>query len=181
MRIITGIARGTKLRTLEGEDTRPTTDRVKESVFNMIQFDLEGRRVLDLFGGSGQLALEALSRGAVSATIVDKNPEAVKIIKENAQKCRLFDKCVILTKEYTSFLSGNKEKYDLIFLDPPYDSDMLGGAMRHIINKNMLRFGGMIVIESDKDDIPDHGELTVHRHVKYGRSYITILTNEVED
>ena len=88
MRIITGSAKGTRLMTLEGENTRPTSERVKESVFSMLQFDIEGRRVLDLFGGSGQMGLEALSRGAAQATIVDASPEAVKIIKTNAQKTK---------------------------------------------------------------------------------------------
>lgn len=181
MRIITGTARGTKLQTLEGEATRPTSERIKESVFSMLQFDIEGRRVLDLFGGSGQLALEALSRGAASATIVDQSPEAVKIIKSNAQKTKLFDRCVILTKDYKAFLKGTKEKFDIIFLDPPYDSNMLEEAMKLIIEQNMVNYGGFVVLESGKDDIPPYGELTLHRHVKYGRAYITVLINEKEE
>lgn len=178
MRIITGSARGTKLMTLEGESTRPTSERVKESVFSMLQFDIEGRRVLDLFGGSGQLGLEALSRGAVQATIVDSNPEAVKIIKANAQKTKLYDKCVILTKDYKSFLKGSKEKFDIIFLDPPYDSDMLADSLRIIIEQDMLSYNGFIMLESDKDDIPEYGTLTLHRHSKQGKAYITLLINE---
>ncbi len=182
MRIITGIARGTKLMTLEGEATRPTSERTKESVFNMLQFDIEGRRVLDLFGGSGQMALEALSRGAAHATIVDASPDAVKIIKANAQKTKLFDKCVILTKDYKAYLKGSsKEKFDIIFLDPPYDSNMIEESMKLILEQKMLNYGGFIVIESGKDDIPEYGELTLHRHSKYGKSYVTLLINEVEN
>lgn len=180
MRIITGTARGTKLMTLEGEATRPTSERTKESVFSMLQFDIEGRRVLDLFGGSGQMGLEALSRGAASATIVDSSPEAVKIIKTNAQKTKLFDKCVILTKDYKAYLKGTKEKFDIIFLDPPYDSNMLSESMRIIQEQNMLNYMGVVVLESGDDNIPEYGELTLRRHYKSGRAYVTVLVNEAE-
>ena len=179
MRIITGSARGTKLQTLEGESTRPTSERTKEAIFNIIQFDIEGRRVLDLFGGSGQLALEALSRGALSATIVDSNQSAVNIIKENAKKTHLFEKCVVLTKDYKSYLKGNdKDKFDIIFLDPPYDSDMLENALSIILENSMLNYGGIIVLESGKDEIPEHKTLTVHKHAKYSKSYVTVLIND---
>ena len=181
MRIITGTARGTKLVTLEGEATRPTSERTKESVFSMLQFDIEGRRVLDLFGGSGQMGLEALSRGAASATIVDQSPEAVKVIKTNAQKTKLFDRCVILTNDYKAYLKGTKEKFDIIFLDPPYDTNMLSEAMRIILEQDMLNYQGTIVLESGKDDIPEYGDLTMRRHYKSGRAYVTVLTNEVEE
>ncbi len=180
MRIITGTARGTKLQTLEGEATRPTSERTKESVFSMLQFDIEGRRVLDLFGGSGQMGLEALSRGAASATIVDQSADAVKIIKANAQKTKLFDRCVILTKDYKAYLKGTKEKFDIIFLDPPYDSNMLSEALRIILEQDMLNYQGTIVLESGNDDIPEYGDLTLRRHYKSGRAYVTVLTNEVE-
>lgn len=180
MRIITGTARGTKLVTLEGEATRPTSERTKESVFSMLQFDIEGRRVLDLFGGSGQMGLEALSRGAASATIVDSSPEAVRIIKTNAQKTKLFDKCVILTKDYKAYLKGTKEKFDIIFLDPPYDSNMLDEAMRIILEQDMLNYQGTVVLENGKDDIPEYGDLTLRRHYKSGRAYVTVLVNEAE-
>ena len=181
MRIITGTARGTKLVTLEGEATRPTSERTKESVFSMLQFDIEGRRVLDLFGGSGQMGLEALSRGAASATIVDQSPEAVKIIKTNAQKTKLFDRCVILTKDYKAYLKGTKDKFDIIFLDPPYDTNMLSEAMRIILDQKMLNYQGTIVLESGNDEIPEYGDLTLRRHYKSGRAYVTVLTNEVEE
>lgn len=182
MRIITGTARGTRLMTLEGESTRPTSERAKESIFSMLQFDIEGRRVLDLFGGSGQMGLEALSRGASHATIIDASPDAVKIIKTNAQKTKLYDRCVILTKDYKAFLKGaSKEKFDIIFLDPPYDSNMLADSLKLITDQKMINYNGFIVLESDKDEIPEYGKLTLHRHSKQGRAYITVLINEVED
>ena len=127
MRIVTGIARGAKLETLEGLDTRPTAERVKEAVFSMIQFEIEGRSVLDLFGGCGQMGLEALSRGAGRAVFVDNNPEAVKIIKENAKHTGLFEKSVVLNSDFRAFIRGNKgrEKFDIVILDPPYEMKVL--------------------------------------------------------
>ena len=153
MRIITGSARGTKLAALEGEITRPTTDRVKEAVFSMLQFDIEGRAVLDLFGGSGQLALEALSRGAARATIIDQSRDAVNIIIENAKKTHLFDKCRISAADFTSFIRGaaGREKYDIIFLDPPYNTDLLPAALKAIANADICAVGCQIVCETDCD------------------------------
>ena len=118
MRVITGSARGTKLDALEGEITRPTTDKVKEAVFSMIQFDIEGRAVLDLFAGSGQLALEALSRGAARATLIDQSRDAVAIITANAKKTHLYEKCRISAADYTSFIRGaaGRDKYDIVSL-----------------------------------------------------------------
>ena len=132
MRIITGSARGARLITLEGDATRPTGERVKEAVFSMIQFEIEGRRALDLFGGSGQLGLEALSRGAESAVIIDCAPEAVEIIKTNAKTTRLFDRCRISQMEYEPFLrrASGRERFDIIFLDPPYKSGFMPRAER---------------------------------------------------
>ena len=114
MRIITGTARGTRLETLPGDATRPTAERVKEALFSMIQFDIEGRRVLDLFAGSGQLGLEALSRGAAKATFVDSNRDALNVIKRNAQKTKLYDRCVLQAHLY-GFCpgSGGREKFDI--------------------------------------------------------------------
>ena len=153
MRIITGTARGTKLNTLEGENTRPTSDRVKEAIFSMLQFDIEGRAVLDLFAGSGQLALEALSRGAARATLIDQSRDAVNIIIENAKKTHLFDKCRISAADYMSFIRGasGREKYDIIFLDPPYKSDFLPAALKAIADGNICAVGAYIVCETEND------------------------------
>ncbi len=153
MRIITGSARGTKLSALEGETTRPTSDRVKEAVFSMIQFDIEGRAVLDLFGGSGQLALEALSRGAARATIIDQSRDAVDIIIENAKKTHLFDRCRISASDYTSFIRGaaGREKYDIIFLDPPYNTALLPASLNAIANADLCAIGAQIICETDCD------------------------------
>lgn len=153
MRIITGSARGTKLDTLEGETTRPTTDKVKEAVFSMIQFDIEGRAVLDLFAGSGQLALEALSRGAARATLIDQSRDAVAIITANAKKTHLYEKCRISTADYTSFIRGaaGRDKYDIVFLDPPYNSGLLSASLNALSNADILNTGAYIICESDCD------------------------------
>lgn len=153
MRVITGSARGTKLATLEGDNTRPTTDRVKEAVFSMLQFDIEGRAVLDLFAGSGQLAIEALSRGAARATIIDQSRDAVDIIIENAKKTHLFDKCRISAADYMSFIRGaaGREKYDIIFLDPPYKSGLLQTSLRAIADAGICAAGAYIVCETEND------------------------------
>ena len=179
MRIITGSARGTRLATLEGENTRPTGERVKEAVFSMIQFDIEGRRVLDLFGGSGQLALEALSRGAASAVITDSSPEAVEIIKTNAKATKLFDRCRISAMEFEPFLrrAAGREAFDIIFLDPPY----MQRALRMIADGGIARPGAIIVCESGEPDVfAGDAELAARYEVKkrsnYGRANITLLT-----
>ena len=125
MRVITGTARGRRLGELTGKDTRPTTDRVKEGLFNVIQFDIEGRRVLDLFAGTGQLGIECLSRGAAHCTFVDQRKDAVKLVRENLEATELTDRAKVVQGDSLSFLSGTREKYHLIFLDPPYDANLL--------------------------------------------------------
>ena len=125
MRIITGKARGIKLVSLEGDATRPTSERVKEAVFSMIQFDIEGRSVLDLFSGSGQLALEALSRGAAHAVMIDKSRDAVKIIKTNVEKTKLAEDCEIFNCDYKEYITKNKgRQFDIVFVDPPYAQNL---------------------------------------------------------
>lgn len=209
MRIITGSARGTKLATLEGENTRPTTDRVKEALFSMIQFDIEGRNVLDLFGGSGQLALEALSRGAAKATIIDQSRDAVEIIIENAKKTHLFDRCRISSADYASFIRGaaGREKYDIIFLDPPYKSGFLPLSLKYISDAKLCAVGSHIVCETECDVPTKYTRLRkseefsnesvlndvfggseelmsrfeVLKSTLYGRTRITLLTPIVEE
>ena len=151
MRIITGTARGIKLTTLEGDTTRPTAERVKEAVFSMIQFEIEGRMVLDLFAGSGQLALEALSRGAAKATVIDASREAVNVIMDNAKKTRLFDRCRISCADYASFIRGaqGREKYDIVFLDPPYGAGLMPEALRKLDRGELYAPGAVIVCETD--------------------------------
>ncbi len=178
MRVITGSARGMKLRTLEGLSTRPTSDRVKEAIFNIIQFDLEGRRVLDLFAGSGQLAVEALSRGAGYAVLVDQNPEAVKVIKENLKKTKLIDQATVLRADYLQYLSGCREKFDIILLDPPYAEKMLETALHKISEIDILNEGGIIVCERAREkELPATvGDLIRSRDYLYGKTAVNLYT-----
>ncbi|MBR5773231.1 MAG: 16S rRNA (guanine(966)-N(2))-methyltransferase RsmD, partial [Clostridia bacterium] len=127
MRVITGTAKGMRLASLEGDEVRPTYDRVKEAIFSIIQFDLEGRRVLDLFAGSGQLGIEALSRGAQNATFVDSNRSAIAVIKENLEKTRLSKSAVVLQTDAVGFIKNYRGvEFDVVLLDPPYHEELLG-------------------------------------------------------
>lgn len=151
MRIITGSARGTKLTTLEGDATRPTTDKVKEALFSMIQFDIEGRAVLDLFAGSGQLGLEALSRGAARGTFIDESRAAVDVIIDNAKKTHLFDRCRVSVSGAVPFLksAAGRETYDIVFLDPPYASGLLKESLALLLS--ILAPGASVVCECDTE------------------------------
>ena len=138
MRIISGLARGTKLYTLEGENTRPTLDRVKEPLFSIIQNYIKDSVVLDLFAGSGALGLEALSRGAEKAILCDKSYEAMEIIKKNINKTHFEEKTKVLCMDYKKCLSSVNEKFDLIFIDPPYKNDIAVNSVRIILENNLL-------------------------------------------
>lgn len=181
MRIITGSAKGIKLTTLDGDNTRPTSERAKEGIFSMLQFDIEGRSFLDLFGGSGQMALEALSRGASSATIVDRSNEAVKIIRTNAQKTRLADRCNIVCEDYAEYIRHSSgAKFDLVMLDPPYALDLIRPALRGLVDKDMLKPGSYIVCESGEEDIFGNdselrAKFEVLKKTRYGIAYFTLL------
>ena len=177
MRIITGMARGTKLKTLEGNDTRPTTEMCKEGIFSAIQFELHDRVVLDLFGGCGQLALEALSRGAERAVIVDSSRAACEIIKENATKTKLMKQCRVITSDWKEYLRGakGKEKFGLVFLDPPYAKDIIDEVLLKIKNSDILAPNAIIVCESDKDGIPTPIDGWSFKLYRYGKSHVTMI------
>ena len=181
MRIITGKAKGITLKTLDGDATRPTAERVKEAVFSMIQFDIEERSVLDLFAGSGQMALEALSRGASRATLVDKSKDAVRIITDNAKKSKLDSLCTIHQCDYLDFMKRfSGQKYDIVFLDPPYALNMYKPALRAMLENELLKPTSLIICESDFDSIfGDDKALAesfeIEKQSKYSRTYITIF------
>lgn len=187
MRIITGRARGIRLDTLEGEETRPTSERVKEAVFSMLQFDIEGREVLDLFSGSGQMALEAVSRGAAAATLVDKSKNAIKIIEKNAEKTKLSKYCRIVNSDSLDFIKRNKEKkYDIIFIDPPYASGLYIPILKLLYEYEMIKPTSLIVCESDFEKLLDNdGELqriySVKKVSRYSKTVITILEVNKKD
>ena len=181
MRIITGTAKGTVLKTLEGDATRPTAERVKEAVFSMIQFDIEGRKVLDLFSGSGQMALEALSRGASSATLVDRSREAISIIRHNAEKTKLSDACTIYQADYLDFIKRNADtQYDIIFLDPPYTQKMYRPALAAMLEYRLLKPTSLILCESNEDTVFENdaalaARFAIEKQSKYSKTYITVF------
>ena len=175
MRIITGTARGVHLETLEGTETRPTGEKVKEAVFSMIQFDIEGRRVLDVFSGSGQLALEALSRGAESAVMIDSSKDAAAIIRRNAVKTKMMHNTRVIVSDYKTALRGLEgQRFQLIFMDPPYAQKLVPDTVDRVMRHGLLSDGGIMICESEEKEPYLHGALTVRKHNKYGRSYITV-------
>ena len=179
MRIITGSARGKRLQTPDGLHTRPTSDRVKQSVFNIIQFDIEGRKVLDLFGGSGQLGLEAMYRGAASCVIVDGDRAAQKAIEANIRNCGFDRNCQLIKGDSFTFLQRQKkDSYHLIFLDPPYGGELLNRAIAEICRIDILAEGGIMVCESAADDVilPVQAPYRVARQYRYGHTDLTIIT-----
>ena len=145
MRVITGIAGGRKLKSPEGEAVRPTADHVKQAMFNILQFDLEGRRILDLFGGTGQLGIEALSRGAREAVFTDSSRTSIQLIRENLKRCGLEGK--VLQTDALSYLARG-EKFDIIFIDPPYDGGLYQAVLERINAVDNLTEGGIIVCEA---------------------------------
>ena len=180
MRVITGTARGRKLKEPKNMDIRPTTDKVKESIFNIVQFDIEGRRVLDLFAGTGQLGIEALSRGAKSATFVDESNEAIKIVKENLDQCHL--KGDVVRENAITFLS-QCGKYDIVFLDPPYASGLMDAALSKIIQFDILSDGGIIICETDSEkSLPSlKPPYFVGREYKYGKVKLTVIGKSISE
>ena len=181
MRVITGSARGKQLKELPGLDTRPTIARVKEGLFNVIQFDIEGRRVLDLFAGTGQLGIETLSRGAVHCDFVDQSPAAMKIIQENVKACRLTDRARFHQKDFAVFLASAPGKYDLIFLDPPYETGALERALDTIARIDIVSGNGIIVCESPEDQVlPDlPAPYEKGRQYRYGKIKLTLYRRSV--
>ena len=187
MRIITGSAKGVRLETLEGENTRPTSERIKEAVFSAIQFEVEGCRVLDLFAGSGQMGLEALSRGAESCMFTDSSPEAIAIVKKNIEKTKFSDRCRYLISDYRNYIrkAANEKEFDLIFIDPPYADNSVGDALERILRANLAARGCIIVCESGSENIFAEKEALAERFeikksARYGKSFINILTYKGE-
>ena len=180
MRVITGSAKGKRLKELPGMDTRPTTDRVKEGLFNIIQFDIEGRRVLDLFAGTGQLGIECLSRGAADCDFVDAAPSAMRIVKENVSACRLEDRAAFHQKDFSAFLNTARGKYDIVFLDPPYASGSLERALERIAVIDIVSGNGIIVCETPADHVlPDLPGLEKSGDYRYGKIKLTLYRRSV--
>ena len=177
MRVITGSARGRKLKTPENYDIRPTADSVKEAVFNILQFDIEGRRVLDLFAGTGQLGIEALSRGAAEAVFVDESRESVRIVKENLKTCSL--SAPVFQTNALDFLRSCG-KFDLIFVDPPYDAGLYKPVLEKINAIDILSEGGIILCESRREtEMPDmRAPYCKRKEYRYGKVKLSLYSKE---
>ncbi len=180
MRIITGKARGAKLLTLAGDNTRPTSERAKEAVFSMLAFDIEGRDVLDLYAGSGQMGLEALSRGAKSATFVDNSREAVDIIKKNIVKTKLLDGSVVVMSDAHNFLSRARGQFDIVFIDPPYAIHGVSEVLSLMLKRGLLKPTSIVVCESEEEDIfegaPELAQsFETIKKAKYGIAHLTLI------
>lgn len=176
MRVITGKARGVQLKTPDGMLTRPTTDRVKEALFSIINFEIPGARVLDLFGGTGQLGIEALSRGAQSAVFVDAREDACRLIRENLKRTKLEGEGRVVRSDYLAYLAHCKEKFNIILLDPPYAEVFLENALKKITEIDILQSDGIIVTERPLEkELPWEFEgYSRSRDYKYGKTLITI-------
>ena len=176
MRVITGSARGTKLQSLKGLQTRPTMDQVKEGIFSAIQFEVEGRTVLDLFAGSGQLGIEALSRGAEHAVFADAQKDACDVVRANLEKTHLAGKADVVQTDYLSYLSGCRRKFALIFLDPPYAETFLENALKTISQIDILTQSGIIICERpyEKQLSAEYAGFSHYRDYHYGKTAITI-------
>ena len=180
MRVVSGTARGITLKTPEGMQTRPTADRVKEAMFSIIHFDIPGAKVLDLFGGTGQLGIEALSRGASGATFVDHSEASCRLIRENLRRTKFEAAGKVIRGDYLEYLSRCREQYDIILLDPPYAEVFLENALKRITEIDILRSGGIIVAERPVGkELPwDFEGFTRSRDYKYGQILLTLYRKD---
>jgi 16S rRNA (guanine(966)-N(2))-methyltransferase RsmD len=180
MRVITDKARGVVLKTPEGRLTRPTTDRAKEAMFSILNFDIPGAAVLDLFGGTGQLGIEALSRGAKSAVFVDAREDACKIIRENLSRTKLEGQAKVVRSDYLDYLRRCREQFDIIILDPPYAEVFLENALKCITEIDILQTGGIIVAERPLGkELPYEFEgFTRSKDYKYGKTLLTLYRKD---
>lgn len=180
MRIISGTARGTKLFTLEGETTRPTLDRVKESMFNIIQNEVQNSIFIDLFSGSGAIGLEAASRGAKRVILCDKSKQAINIISKNIEKTHLKEKVELYNLDYELLLKTKiKEQADIIYIDPPYKSDFAINAVNIILENGLVSEHSTIIIETDEEEKIlrelEKIEIKITDKRKYGRAILIFL------
>ncbi|MBQ9084761.1 MAG: 16S rRNA (guanine(966)-N(2))-methyltransferase RsmD [Clostridia bacterium] len=175
LRVITGSLKGKKLYSLEGEATRPTSDRIKGAMFSAIQFDIENRRVLDLFAGTGQLGLEALSRGAESVTFVDMEREAMEVVKKNTTLCGVFEKCRYSVADWRNYIrkAQERDRYDLVFIDPPYAMQCCADAVRRLRDSGLIIPGAILVIESGEEPVdftaPEFSDFEIMKSTAYGK------------
>jgi 16S rRNA (guanine(966)-N(2))-methyltransferase RsmD len=180
MRVITGKARGVVLKTPDGMETRPTSDRVKEALFSIINFDIPNAVVLDLFGGTGQLGIEAISRGAKTAVFVDAGDQACRLIKENLRRTKLEGQGKVVRSDYLQYLRTCHDKFDIIFLDPPYAEVFLENSLKKISEIDILQSGGIIVCERPLGkelpwELPGYSR---SKDYKYGNTLLTLYRKD---
>ena len=177
MRIISGKARGTKLYTLEGETTRPTLDRVKESLFNIIQEKIVGSSFLDVFSGSGAIGLEAASRGAKEVILCEKDKNAIKVIKKNIEKTHL--EVTLYETSFENMLEKINKKFDIIYIDPPYKTNLVYETVNKLINLNLLKSDSLIIVETDEEERVEQALKNLNFNIidkrKYGRVHLIFL------
>ena len=180
MRVITGKARGIVLKTPDGMLTRPTADRVKEALFSIFQFDVPTANVLDLFAGTGQLGIEALSRGAKAAVFVVEREDACKLVRENLKRTKLEEEGKVIRSDYLTFLKNTRELFDIIFLDPPYAEVFLENSLKMITEIDILQSGGIIVAERPLGkDLPwEFPGFTRSKDYKYSKTVLTIYRKD---
>ena len=184
MRIITGSAKGIQLKTPTGLSTRPTTDRVKESLFGILGCLVEDARVLDVFAGTGNLSLESLSRGASSAIVIDKSANCQRIIRENAVKTRLDERLTILKGDglrYLAQYASEGRDFDLIFADPPYEQGFVEKVVTLVDGSDVLADGGVLIVEHSKKEMIDEtslAKLDIRRQERYGETVVTFLMHQ---
>lgn len=180
MRVITGSAKGRRLKTLAGMDVRPTTDGVKEAIFSIVQFEVEGAVVLDLFAGSGQLGIEALSRGASKVVFVDNSLESIKVVKDNLKHTGLEENAVVINTANNAFLRSTRDKFDIAILDPPYNHNLIQKSMPQLIEK--MAETGIIICEHEKETkLPESfGDFTVSKVYRHGRATLTAYRKKLD-
>lgn len=180
MRVVAGTARGVSLKTPDGMKTRPTADRVKEAMFSILHFDLPGARVLDLFGGTGQLGIEALSRGANACVFVDESEKACSLIRENLKRTGFTGCAKVVRSDYLSYLRSNRDKFDIILLDPPYAEVFLENCLNFITEIDILQYNGIIVTERslEKELSLNFEGYSRSKDYKYGKTVVTLYRRD---
>ena len=182
VRVISGSARGRKLLAPEGYDTRPTTDRVKESIFNIISPYLPADSVLDLFAGSGGLGIEALSRGSKHCVFVEKDKSALSVSRKNLELARVSERADLISGDALSYLDRTSLKFDIIFLDPPYNTGLLTKSIDLIYKNNLLTKDGIIVAESEHlGETPATDQFDIKRSAKYGKTTVFVLCPHIRE
>lgn len=179
MRVISGFLKGRTIKGFDLKGTRPTMDRIKESIFGMIQSSVSNATTLDLFAGTGNLGIEAISNGAKLCYFVDKNPLAVKTIKDNCETFQISDKCEILLSDYKKaldYFENTEVKFDIIFIDPPYKETILISVLKMIVDKNILNNNALIIVEMEENSIKEAKiqGLNLIKRKKYGSKYVNL-------